>query len=657
MYNIIKKLIFCSIISLSISYSLLSFDITKDTTIAKEIIITGTRTPVTYQESGRSLDLINKSQISNAVSQNIEVLLKNQSIIDLRQRGASGATSDLGIRGGNHDQTLVMLNGIKMSDMQTGHHNLDLPIDLESINKIEILAGGASRVLGPNAFAGAVNFITNSSRDFYSNIKLSGGSNSFYGIALNANIPISDAGIFLSFNKKKSDGYIANTDYDLINLYSTIDYQSKIGNFYLDLGYNQKDFGANSFYSAAYPDQFEATSAKFSALRYSWGNEFRVNANLYFREHNDRYELFRHGVPAPAWYKNPNYHQTRTYGYEVKTAYDYALGTTSIGFEYRNENLLSNNIGTPLSTEDYKDVPNEKGAVFTKSGVRNSANVYLEHNANIGDLSISGGLLFNKTSAYDANIYPGIDLSYKLTDKFSLFTSYNKSLRFPSFTDLYYNIKTQVGDPNLKPEESHTIEFGGKYYSNALRLTSSVYYRNGKNMIDWVKEIQNGVLIGDKYKSMNIAEINALGFEFSAALNIMELWSSQKFFSSAAISYAYIDMRSKDVGHYVSAYVLDNLRHKITGSLGFVLPFETALNIDMCYEDRNGQYARYENKKEVGLAKYEPHFLMNTRISKDLYNFTLGLEVYNIFNKQYVDIGNLLQPGRDIRVIFGYKFK
>ncbi len=654
--NYVKKFALLIIINLFFNANLFSFDSSKDTTHADEVIIIGSRSPITFQESGRTIDLITSSKIKKSTSQNLEEILKTLNNIDLRQRGASGATADLGIRGGHHDQTLIMLNGIKMTDLQTGHHNLDLPIDLESINKIEIVSGGASRVLGPNAFSGAVNFITTPSKDLSSNIKLSAGSHKYYGISLNANIPISDFGIFLSFNKNKSDGYIANTDFDYMNFFSGINYNATFGEFNLDLGYNTKEFGANSFYTPVYPNQFEATSAKFSSLRYSWGNDFKVNANLYYREHNDRFELIKHGLPAPVWYTSPNYHQTKTYGYELKTAYTYFLGTSSLGFEYRNENILSNNLGNPLLNDDFIKVPNEENALFTKAGFRNSANLYFEHNTEIGNLTASFGALYNKTTNYDGKIYPGIDISYRLSNNFSIFSSYNKSLRFPTFTELYYNTKTQQGDINLKPEEAHSIELGTKYSSNSFSFNSAIFYRIGENMIDWIKYTENGLPTSDKFMSYNIAKINTLGFEVGANINLNELFQKELFFNNISISYSYIDMKSKENVNYISTYALDNLRHKLAGSLFFTFPLDINLNLDAIYEARNGQYILYENMKEIGLTNYEPHFLLNAKLSKNIYSFIFALTVTNIFDKQYIDIGNLLQPGRDIRFSITYRF-
>ncbi|HBX87582.1 MAG TPA: vitamin B12 receptor, partial [Marinilabiliaceae bacterium] len=83
--------------------------------------------------------------------------------VDIRERGPLGMQADVSMRGGSFDQVMILLNGINISDPQTGHHGLNLPVDLESIERVEILRGPAARVYGPNAFDGAINFVTKSS--------------------------------------------------------------------------------------------------------------------------------------------------------------------------------------------------------------------------------------------------------------------------------------------------------------------------------------------------------------------------------------------------------------------------------------------------------------------------------------------------------------
>src|SRR5699024_3897839 len=80
--------------------------------------------------------------------------------VDVRRRGAQGAQVDIGLHGGTFDQTLVLLNGIKVIDPQTGHNMMNLPVSLADIKRIEILKGPAASVYGVNAMNGAINIIT-----------------------------------------------------------------------------------------------------------------------------------------------------------------------------------------------------------------------------------------------------------------------------------------------------------------------------------------------------------------------------------------------------------------------------------------------------------------------------------------------------------------
>ena len=70
-----------------------------------------------------NIQIISLKEIENAPVQSIEDLLEYAMNVDIRQRGRQGVQSDISIRGGSFEQVLIMLNGIKLNDPQTGHHN------------------------------------------------------------------------------------------------------------------------------------------------------------------------------------------------------------------------------------------------------------------------------------------------------------------------------------------------------------------------------------------------------------------------------------------------------------------------------------------------------------------------------------------------------
>jgi iron complex outermembrane receptor protein len=616
--------------------------ISEDTVVTKEVIVSGSRAPMLYKESGRSVKVYDKMNIRAMPARNIEGLLKMNSSIDLRQRGASGAQADLSMRGGTFEQTLILLNGIKMNDPQTGHHNLNLPVDLEMIQKIETIGGGASRALGPSAFSGAVNFITDAQRSNGGGVNISGGSNNYYKLGLYANANLGGFSNFLSFSKNKSDGFAKNTDFDRITFYDQLAYSGGIGAISADFGYVDKNFGANSFYSAAYPNQFEQTKTTNASIKYTVGSEIKFSQTAYYRRNQDRFELFRGNLT-----KSCNYHLTNTYGAETKLSALWSLGVSSIGFEYRNENLLSSNLGNPR--KDAMKAPGEEFGKYTKDYFRNSASVYIEHNFKVGDLSVSGGALYNKNTDFDGKFYPGIDLAYTINDNWNVFSSYNKSLRYPTFTDLFYIGADRQGNVNLKPEESDSYEIGVRFNQSIFSLQGSSYYRAGKNMIDWAKKSPSDA----KFQSMNIAEANVVGFELNCDINLRDLSSKNFSMDKFSLSYAHQDLYAdKNKETYYSIYVMDYMKNKFSASLGANLPYGFRANAEMILEDRAGKYQRFSDKKMV---EFDLYALFNFKAAYTMYNIEFSAEAYNLFDSKYVDLSNVPLPGAEFRFGIAYK--
>jgi iron complex outermembrane receptor protein len=134
----------------------------KDTTIIElsDVIITENRMQTPFSESARSMYVITKSQLASLPVQSVAEALTYVPGVDIRQRGPMGIQTDIGIRGGTFDQTLILINGVKVSDPQTGHHSFNLPLNLDNIERIEVLKGQGARIYGQNAFNGAINIIT-----------------------------------------------------------------------------------------------------------------------------------------------------------------------------------------------------------------------------------------------------------------------------------------------------------------------------------------------------------------------------------------------------------------------------------------------------------------------------------------------------------------
>jgi iron complex outermembrane receptor protein len=493
-FNTLNKIV--KITRLSVAYSIVLLPVQvlsqTDTTVTKnldieEVIISAQRAPVIYSQLSRFVTTIDKEEIILMPVSSVNELLENFSGIDIRQRGAHGIQSDISIRGGSFDQNLILLNGVNITDPQTGHHSLNLPINLISVERIEILEGPGSRVFGPNAFSGAINIITNQSEKNYTRAGFTAGDFGLFSGNLVSSYKIKNTKHFISVSKSQSNGYIKNTDYDQYNLFYNSLYKSEIGKIDFQIGYTNKEFGANSFYTPAYPDQYEQTKTTFTSLKFETGKKIKLIPVVYFRRHQDRFELFRY-EPA-AWYTGHNYHLTDVYGIKLDSRISTKYGVTSFGAELRSENIWSNVLGEPM--DDTIKVIGEPDGFYTYKYSRTVSNYFLEHSFTAGRFSFSSGLLASWVSEndFEFNIYPGVDLSYSLQKNIKTYFTFNKSLRLPTFTDLFYSGPSNIGNPNLKPEEALSYEAGLKFNNSFIKSNLSFYYRDSRNLIAWVKPI------------------------------------------------------------------------------------------------------------------------------------------------------------------------
>ena len=184
-----------------------------------EVVVSAQRASVTYSQMARVLTIMDKKAIESAPVQSLQDLLEYVLNVDVRQRGNHGVQADISIRGGSFDQTMILLNGVNITDPQTGHLSLNLPVDIESIERVEVLLGPGARVYGPNAFSGAINFITGTENKNKLKINISAGQNGFYSGSANTTIISGKLKSFLSLAHKSSDGYIENTDFKNSNIF------------------------------------------------------------------------------------------------------------------------------------------------------------------------------------------------------------------------------------------------------------------------------------------------------------------------------------------------------------------------------------------------------------------------------------------------------
>ena len=610
----------------------------------EEVVVSAQRAPVAFSQVARIVKVIGKDEIQSAPIQSLQDLLKYSLNVDVRQRGNLGVQADISIRGSSFDQVLILLNGININDPQTGHHSLNLPVSLDAIERIEILEGPASRIYGPNAFSGAINIITGTSD--HSNLKgrISGGENGYYDGGISGTLISGKITNFISVDHRSSDGYIKNTDFKLTDAFYQGKLLTKTSNLELQLGHTDRNFGANSFYTPAYPDQFEQVKTTFASVKMETGEIVHFTPSVYWRRNQDRFELFRYPDLTPSWYKGHNYHLTDVYGTNLNAWFNSNLGKTAVGVDFRSENIWSTVLGKPL----YKPipVPGEDGIMFTKSDTRTNFSLFAEHSVYLHKFSVSAGLMANWNSHLSKgwNFYPGIDASWNISNNLKWYASINTSLRMPTFTDLYYSSPTSIGNSSLQPEEAVAYESGLKYQANGIDGHVAYFHRSGKNMIDWIKKADENV-----WYAQNITKLNTDGIEFSTRVIPRKLFNQDFWVKSINLSWSWLTQDKKS-GDFDSKYVLDFLKQKIDLGLSHDVVKNVSINWQFSYQDRNGTYTMWDGTKYGKEVEYKPFVLVDSRIYWSKKGTTVYFEVSNLLDKTYFDFGNIAQPGRWIRM-------
>ncbi|HBN07019.1 MAG TPA: TonB-dependent receptor, partial [Bacteroidales bacterium] len=236
---------------------------------------------------------ITREEIGRLKPQSIQDLLSYAASVDIQTRGSHGVQADVSIRGGSFDQSAILLNGINISNPQTGHYSFDIPINISDIERIEILHSPSAIVYGASAFSGGINIITKKNIDKELSAKVEGGSYGLFAGEIGGAYRIKNVDNRLSFGYKQSDGYINNSDYRIFNLLYGSRVNLKENKIDIQLGYNRKNYGANTFYSAAYPNQYDNTSSVLASVKGEFGSKLKFLPSIYWNRHYDRFELIK----------------------------------------------------------------------------------------------------------------------------------------------------------------------------------------------------------------------------------------------------------------------------------------------------------------------------------------------------------------------------
>ena len=578
-----------------------------------DVTISENRIALPFAETSRNITVINTTQIAGSPVNSVAELLQYASSVDVRQRGVHGIQADVSIRGGTFDQTLVLLNGVPLTDPQTGHHALNLPIDLENVKRIEVLKGPGARVFGQNAFAGAINIITKTPKSPFFKMEGQLGDYGLGGLQISTTLGSDKSRHYFSFSKRFSKGYRHNTDYDISNLF--YQNQSQLGGGELEFlaGHTHREFGANGFYASPnFTEQYEEVQTSLASI--SWrkrAENWSFQPRFSWRRNQDEYLFVRDN---PALYRN--LHISNTLNLEFHANNTNFLGISGLGVDLRAIGLRSNNLG---------------------NHERKVASAFAEHRFLLFNdrLDITPGILLNYFDDFGPYLFPGVDVGYRFHNGFKLFGNIGNTYRVPTYTDLYYQDAANVGNPDLDPEAALSYELGAKGSLPLLEYQLSYFNRNSEDLIDWTKENEN-----DPWQPFNFGRVQMQGIDADVMLNWGKLFN-WKGLRPLRIGYTFIDAEKLSTEQLFSRYALENLNQQLTVFAEYRIGNRIYHSLGLRYSDR-------EN--------LEDYSVLDSRLRWVGEHLEVYIEASNITDTQYMETNLVPMPGRWIRGGASYTF-
>lgn len=561
--------------------------------VHEQVIVTAHAGEVPYRTAARRVVVLGRDEIRRLPAHSIAELLAYVSSVDVRSRGPFGTQADFSIRGATFGQALVLVDGFRMNDAQSGHHNADIPVPIAEIDRIEILLGPGSSLYGADAFGGIVNVITVRGGE-RRQLSVTGGQ---FGLAEGtAEIAGGRGGIdeSASVAASRSGGFEVDRDFRTLSLSSRTTFH---GATRLWASHLAKDFGANGFYGPALSK--ETTSQTLLVLdgrvpvRGGWQGEWQGG----YRTHGDRflYDSTRAGTPS----------RHRTHAVQGSVRLERLLGPgthVTVGGEAGGELIRS----TSLGDHDLNRV-----SAFAEVQQRMGSRVLLYP-----------GIRADRYSTFGSAVSPALAATAWLPGQVKLTGSVGRAFRVPTFTERFYSDPNNRGTPSLRPERAWAGEGGAEWLgAGSWSAGLTVFQRRDRETIDFVRGS-----IRDRWQAANVGRVETTGVETNVR---------RRFAGSGVVSARYTWLEAAAARPPVlSKYVLEYARHSLGLSASAALPggFELGQRIDY-------------RRRRSGVS----YWAVDTRLARRIGPASVFVEGSNLLDSRYQEIPGVNMPGRWLR--------
>jgi outer membrane cobalamin receptor len=561
--------------------------------VKETVVVLGGVAPVSHGDSSRTVVAIDTQQHALAF-QDLEDYLRTDASVDIQQRAGAGVMADISVRGASFEQTLVLLNGLRMDDVETSHFNLDVPVPLIAIDGLNILHGTGSTLYGSDAIGGVADFLT--WKPTASTLRLRSGVGSFgenHQAFLGSYVGSRGSEV-LAASRDFSDGFIPDRDYRTEGASSESWISSRIGTTDLLFTGDDRAFGAAGFYGNY--NSWERTKGWFASATQQLNSH--TEAAVAYRRHSDIFLLER---DQPLGYKNQHLDD----GFEgvVRDRREIAKDTTLLsGLEGNTDQIRSTNLG---------DHGRNQGAGYAQAEWRVP-----------GHSSISAGLREELFSGERWVSSPMIAGALWLPHSLKVHGAAGYGFRIPTYLDLYYKDPVTVGNPNLKPESAWNFEAGVDWFPrDNLAWTTTVFHSRQRNTIDYTR-----ASVADPWQASNLPGLHFSGVE--TALD-WRLGHSQQLKASWTLLVGAQDALHGLQSEYVFNYPTNNGRIEWTWTSSHGVLIDSRLGV-------------------VQRFHADPYPVWDSSVARASGRIRPYLQMTNLSNTGYEEIVGVRMPGRSL---------
>ncbi|MEM8488960.1 MAG: TonB-dependent receptor [Bacteroidota bacterium] len=616
-------------------------------TLPDSIVITATRYAESAQEVGQRIAVWDADDIARLPVSSFDELLRVTGGVEVFSRSGFGVQSDITIRGGTFNGVLVLVDGVRFNDAQTGHFLSDFPIPLSQIERIEILRGPATVIYGPDALNGVVHVITKAAAQTTVTDGIQASAGTRFGShnfrALDGDLSYAKAGwqVGGAVTYQVTDGEtveqdaipvegpngIVRTDFERVAHSWFVSKTDGPVSLYARLAMDWRDFNAYHFYTVSSLDfSREETRTVWGQFRLqgSLSGQTDWDVNAVFKQHKDMFNF------NPQF--TPNEHTSRHFVARgtLKHTVSEAL-SLSTGLSSWSRDIDSNNLG------EHND--------YTIGGY-----VHARYQP-VSPLQVYAGVRVDHDKAFGTELTPQINAHYRL-GRVGLRANVGRAVRAPNYVEQYINFTRapqrgrNYGNPALKAEKAWSRELGiDVYLVEDVVLNTTLFQRNTSNLIDFAQldPIAGQPTLADSVLlAQNIASVETQGIEIDGQVT-RRLGQGHVLKLGASYTRLNTDLDEVKAGA-VFKYASSHARFIVQSTVQWTSPwFELAVQT--------------LGKEKLDASTYS---VTNLRVAVPVRFGTgrqarLSVDVRNAFDRQFTEVLDAPMPGRWI--LFGVQVR